>query len=672
LTLPTLWEFFAPGGVLAKAHPAYEFRRGQLEMAQAVEKALEENRHLIVEAGTGTGKTLAYLLPALRLCLSQGRRVIISTGTKNLQEQIFFKDIPFLEALIGRPLAVCYMKGRANYLCRRKLYSLRDQPVLSGLDEVNLFRVLEQWEQVTETGDRAEVDELPEMSALWNKLDARGDACLGSSCQDWERCFVTGMRRRALESDIVIVNHHLFFADAAIKAAAAGKMGRAASEIGVLPEAGAVIFDEAHELEDVASVHFGVSLSQARLEELARDVETLLRPAGTLNAGILAACAMLRERGRMFFAELPGGDGRMPFEGREEFLEEQGGEAYLGAMAALQRLDNELARVEDDADEVAGLRERTEQIRERLRFLLECTDKNTVIWIERRGGLRGPSGRETGGMMQREHVQLQATPIDVSRILAETLFEVMPSVILTSATLAVEGGFKHLRGRLGLDSSRELVVPSHFKYGEQAILYLPKEMPDPRDRGFADAAMEQIIRVLEITDGHAFLLFTSHAAMRDMHERLAMRTDYPLMLQGTRAKKAMIEEFRVTPRAVLLGTSSFWQGVDVQGEQLRCVVVDKLPFAVPSDPVVQARMRAVEADGRNAFTEYQVPEAVIALKQGFGRLIRSLEDRGVLVLLDPRVQRQRYGKTFFESLPGYSVTQSLEDVGAFMGRGVVK
>jgi len=644
-SLPSLYDFFAPGGMLARSDLPYEFRKGQLEMAQAVERALEDNRHLIVEAGTGTGKTLAYLLPALR----SGRRVIISTGTKNLQEQLFFKDIPFLESLLG-PLRVCYMKGRANYLCRHKLYALQNQPTLSGLEEISQYQAIAEWEKTTENGDRAEIDDLPEASQLWAKLDARSDACLGQACPDYERCFITEMRRRAAESDVIIVNHHLFFADLAIKLQA-----KAAPDAGVLPEAGVVIFDEAHELEDVASSYFGLSLSNIRFEELARDVETMLRAKGALNTEISSAAQMARERSRMFFAALPrgaGNEGRMQFSGREEFLEAQG-DLYLGVLNALHRLESELERVRG-VEEAPPLRKRTSDIREQLKFLLEAEDRNTVFWLERRGGRQGSMS-----------THLQATPIDVSELLSELLFESFPSVVLTSATLTVQGGFSHIRKRLGMHEARELVVPSHFRYGEQAMLYLPPEMPDPRDPNFQEEAAKRIRRVLDITRGRAFCLFTSYQQMHDLYERLLAEVGYPLLLQGTAPRKALLEEFRMTPNAVLFGTSSFWQGVDVQGEALSCVIIDRLPFAVPTDPVVQARMRAIEESGGSPFFEYQVPSAVITLKQGFGRLIRSLEDRGVLMLLDPRIQRQRYGRVFLESLPPYRVTQDIAAVEAF-------
>jgi len=645
-SLPSLYDFFAPGGMLSRSSLPYEFRKGQLEMAQAVERALNENRHLIVEAGTGTGKTLAYLLPALRL----GQRVIISTGTKNLQEQLFFKDVPFLESLLG-PLRVCYMKGRANYLCRHKLYALRHQPILSGLEEINQYQAITEWEKTTDTGDRAEIDDLPETSALWTKLDARSEACLGQSCPDYERCFITEMRRKAAESDVVIVNHHLFFADLAIKQQAAG-----APDVGVLPDAAAVIFDEAHELEEVASSYFGINLSNVRFEELARDLEILLRAKQSLTTELVSSAQMIRERARMFFGALPKGsgfEGRMQFANREEFLESQG-DLYLGLLNALHRLETELERVRG-VDEAQPLRKRTADIRAQLKFLMEAEDRNTVFWLERRMG-----------KMMTTH--LQATPIDVSQLLEELLFENFPSVVLTSATLTVQGGFGHIRKRLGMTDARELVVPSHFQYGKQALLYLPPEMPDPRDPDFQDEAVKRIRRMLDITRGRAFCLFTSYQQMRDLYERLLVEVGYPLLLQGTAPKKALLEEFRETPNAVLFGTSSFWQGVDVQGEALSCVIVDRLPFAVPTDPVVQARMRAIEAEGRSPFFEYQVPSAVITLKQGFGRLIRSLEDRGVLMLLDPRLQRQRYGRVFIDSLPPYRVTQNIADVEAFFAK----
>src|ERR1700734_1530348 len=482
----SLYQFFAPGGVLARTHPAYEFRRGQLQMAQAVEQALEEKRHLIVEAGTGTGKTLAYFLPVIR----SGKRVIISTGTKNLQEQLFYKDIPFLEqALFGNQvetaasavqswngdakLNVCYMKGRANYLCRKKLYDLTDQPVLSGLEEIEQYRDIAAWEKTTGTGDRAELAELPEASLLWHKLDARADACIGQKCSQFERCFITEMRRRGMESDIIIVNHHLFFADLAIKLQAEG-----APDAGILPEAAAVIFDEAHELEDVAGNYFGISVSNLRVEDLARDVETSLQHNRMLSAALSGALGSLREKSQFFFSLLPPGEGRFAFESRREFLEENGDE-FLALNQSLTRLAGELEGLPQKPEEIFNFVRRTQELQVQLAYAMESEDRNTVFWIERRGG-RGNSPRGHGTKEKssensrgRQNVFLQATPIHVGPILRECLWSKLECAVLTSATLAVGGGFEYIRQRLGLEHARESVLPSHFDYANQALCCLP-------------------------------------------------------------------------------------------------------------------------------------------------------------------------------------------------------
>jgi ATP-dependent DNA helicase DinG len=659
--LPSLYQFFGPGGVLARTHPAYEFRRGQLQMAEAVEQALQDRRHLIVEAGTGTGKTLAYLLPVIR----SGKRVIISTGTKTLQEQLFFKDVPFLQQHLGE-LRVCYMKGRGNYLCRKKLYDLTSQPILNGLEEINHFRIISDWEKTTETGDRAELADLPEASHLWPKLDARTDRCIGSECQQFDRCFITEMRRRAAESDIIIVNHHLFCADLAIKAATDRQQ-----DAGVLPDAGVVVFDEAHELEDVAANYFGVTVSNQRVEDLLRDVDNTLRQADVPHADVLAASARVREHSQMFFATIPPGEGRFAFENRADFLEENGDE-YLGLHNALAHLYTELQAIPKKPDEVHAMSRRVEELRVQLGFILESQERNTVFWIERRGDRPSTTARHgaQGASVRRgmqHNVFLQATPITVSDILRSTLFEHLESAVLTSATLAVAGGFQYMRDRLGIQNARELVVPSHFDHESQALLYVPPDLPDPRDPRFVERAAQRVRQLLEITRGRAFCLFTSYALMHQLYEQLLGELSFPMLLQGNAPKNALLEEFRLTPNAVLFATSSFWQGVDVQGEQLSCVIIDKLPFAVPNDPVVAARVRAIDDDGGNAFYDYQVPSAVISLKQGFGRLIRSLHDRGLLCLLDNRILNKRYGRVFLDSLPNYSRTTEIAAVQRFFG-----
>jgi ATP-dependent DNA helicase DinG len=654
----SLYQFFSPGGVLSRTHPAYEFRRGQLQMAQAVEQALEERRHLIVEAGTGTGKTLAYLVPVIR----SGKRVIISTGTKNLQEQLFWKDIPFLEQALfpngeGK-LNVCYMKGRNNYLCKKKLYDLTDQPVLSGLEEIEHYRAIAAWEKTTHTGDRAELASLPEASALWHKLDARADTCLGQKCSAFDKCFITEMHRRAMESDIIIVNHHLFFADLAIK-----QQAEYAPDAGILPEVGAVIFDEAHELEDVAGNYFGVTVSNARFEELCRDVEISLQRNHMLSAQVAGAVKSLRERAMFFFSVLPQGDGRFAFENRREFLEENG-EEYLSLQQSVRRLGSELENMPSKPEEVFNFSRRAQELQVQLGFLMEQEDHNTVFWIERRRGAfsKGKDSLSSGG---RQNVFLQATPIDVAPILKSCMFDQLECAVLTSATLAVGGGFEYMRRRLGLEHVREVILPSHFDYENQALFYVPPDLPDPRTPQFAAKAADRIKRLLEITRGRAFVLFTSYAQMNEVYQRLLGELDYPMLLQGDAPKSALLEEFRLTPHAVLFATSSFWQGVDVQGEQLSCVIIDRLPFAVPSDPVVAARVKSIDAEGGNAFFQYQVPAAVITLKQGFGRLIRSLHDRGLLTLLDNRILKKQYGRVFIESLPSYRRTTDLKQVEAF-------
>lgn len=631
-------RFFGQRGLLAQWHADYEFRPGQLRMAEQVELALAERRHLLVEAGTGTGKTLAYLIPVI----ASGKRVIISTGTKNLQEQLYYKDIPFLEKHLERPLAVAYMKGRNNYLCRQKLYETRKRPTLTGLLEIEDFRMLSEWEPATETGDRAELRKLPEDSSVWADHDARRELCSGQKCDEFERCFLTLMHQRAREADIIIVNHHLFFADLSL---------RDGDYASIIPNYDAVIFDEAHEVEDVAGQHFGVQISNYRFDELARDVQNVARRMEAGSRELQRALDALRIRSMAFFALFENYQGRAGFAHRQGFVQEHE-QQYSMLRNALELLATQLKLVKRQTDEIIPLERRTAELDHELRFLLEGEDERFVYWIERRG--RG--------------IFLQATPIDVSEILAEKLFDQVPSVILTSATLAVQEKFDYIRGRLGVAQSDELVVPGHFHWREQVIFYVPADLPGPRAPDFAGRAASEILRLLEHSRGRAFVLFTSYQQMRAVHDLVSFATPYTALLQGTAPNSALLDEFRETENCVLFGTSSFWQGVDVPGEQLSMVIIDKLPFEVPSDPIVEARIRNLRAAGEDAFRQYQVPQAVIALKQGFGRLIRHKKDRGALVLLDNRILHAGYGKIFLDSLPDYTFTTHIEDVARFFDR----
>jgi ATP-dependent DNA helicase DinG len=634
----TIEEIFGAGGLLEKRHPGYEFRGSQLEMARIADDAFQKHQHVVIEAGTGTGKTLAYLIPAIR----SGRRVVISTATKSLQEKLFQKDVPFLQKNFAPNLKAALMKGRSNFLCREKVHQMAGQPVLKGIDEVDWFSQIKDWEKLTETGDRSELTFLPDDAELWHRIDARSDLCTGKKCEEFQNCFITAMHQRAQEADLIIVNHALFFADLAIRNDDFGS---------ILPEYSAVVFDEAHEIEDVASDYFGRQVSSYRFDELARDAESTLRMLQIPAPQLRRYLSRMRERGHSFFEKFPEREGRFPFEQAERstFLQ-QNLESYEELASAVKRVETELSALSPKPEEVLTLARRAADIRRELEFLLESEEKSYVYWYERRG----------------KGVFLAATPIDVSQILRERLFDQFDTVVLTSATLAVGGRFDYLKQRLGIQPANEKVLPQEFDFREQALLYIPRTMPDVRDAKFSASAAEEITQMLEISEGRAFCLFTSYAQMKDVHQRVSARVKFPLLLQGTAPRTTLLERFRSTPNAVLFATASFWQGVDVPGAQLSCVIIDKLPFAVPSDPIVAARVKALQEDGRNPFAEYQVPEAVLALKQGFGRLIRSKTDRGILAILDNRIRRMQYGRIFLESLPPYKTTQDLAEVARFM------
>src|SRR5918993_52166 len=640
-------EVFGPDGLIARAHPEYEHRPGQIEMARAVMRAFEEKRHLIVEAGTGTGKTLAYLVPAVAAALGGNGRVIISTGTKNLQEQLMEKDIPFLQGILPKPFAATYMKGRNNYLCLNRLARAQSAPVLDGLDEVDYFDEVCHWSRESETGDRAELANLPEPLSFWRHIDARSESCLGQKCPDFDPCFITRMRNRAQEADIVVVNHHLFFADLSLRDSNYGS---------VLPDYTAVILDEAHLIEEVASEYFGAQVSNYQIEDLVRDLGMLnIEDAGVDQELTKSVARMSRfaDDFWMGFRDGRGDDGRYPIlpgtfvrrvDGELEAT--RLGDLYTVLEGAIQRAETTLDALKEKDPDVESLIRRLREIRFGLQFIVTGEDKKFVYWLERRN--RG--------------IFLRASPIDVAGLLQDKLFEEVPTVVLTSATLSSGGNFAFIRDRLGLDTADDLIAETSFDYQSQAILYLPPRMPDPRDREWAPAAAAEVTRILNATEGRAFVLSTSLAGMQALYDNVWSEIDYSCLVQGSASKGQLLKRFRETPNAVLFATSSFWQGVDVRGEQLSCVIIDKLPFAVPSDPIVAARTRFIDESGGKPFFDYSVPQAVITLKQGLGRLIRSTTDRGVLAVLDPRLRTKAYGQTFLRSLPQCRITSDIDDL----------
>jgi len=641
-------EIFGPDGLIAQAHPEYEHRPGQIDMARAVMRAFEENRHLIVEAGTGTGKTLAYLVPAVAAALAGRGRVIISTGTKNLQEQLMEKDIPFLQSILPKKFTATYMKGRSNYLCLNRLGRAQAAPILEGLDEVDYFDEVAHWSTESQTGDRAELANLPESLSFWRHIDARSETCLGQKCPEFDACFITRMRDRAQQADIVVVNHHLFFADLGLRNNMYGS---------VLPDYTAVILDEAHLIEDIASEYFGSQVSNYQVDDLVRDIGMLRIEEIEIDRELTKSTSRLSSFADNFwmgFREGRGDEGRFPivpgtFAKRERdgsMIATPLGELYVALDGAITRVETTLDSLKEKPADIENLIRRLRQLRFDLQFIVTGSDRKFVYWFERRN--RG--------------IFLRSSPIDVAGLLQDKLFDEVPTVVLTSATLSSGGNFSFIRDRLGLDTADDLIAQSTFDYENQAVLYLPAKMPDPRSTDWADAAAAEAMRILSATEGRAFVLSTSYAGMQALYDRIWMEIDYPCMVQGTAAKGQLLKRFRETPNAVLFATASFWQGVDVRGDQLSCVIIDKLPFAVPTDPIVAARQRYIEDTGGSSFYEYSVPQAIISLKQGLGRLIRSTTDRGVLAILDPRLRTKAYGKTFLKSLPPCRVTSRIEDL----------
>jgi ATP-dependent DNA helicase DinG len=645
-----LKAIFGEDGLLARSLPYYEYRPGQIEMSEVIAEGLQQGRHVIVEAGTGVGKTLAYLIPAIL----SGKKVVISTGTKNLQEQLYLKDIPFLEKYLPVKFKATYMKGRNNYLCLRRFNQFRQQGFLFQ-EEMKQFQEIIRWAHRTQTGDRAELADLPDNSPLWREIASTTETCLGSKCEYFAtKSFTARVKRAAGMADIIIVNHHLFFADLALKASGRGE---------AIPPYDAVIFDEAHQLEDIATSYLSVQLSNYGIEELIRDVARELSLAEVDEPEISKTLDALQKRSEQFFtpfvpaqilsqkpvfSETSGFSLRIDHKYRlsPQNLPDPSRKILPDLLNTLTLLEALLKGLKKPTEGLRNQADRTATLKNNLAFIMGLNEPGYVYWCDIRGRWIG----------------LGASPIDISTDMRQNVFRNIETVILTSATLSTGGSFQFLKDRLGLEDALERIVPSPFDYEKQAIFYIPPHMPDPREPRFIDAAAREIANIVNKTRGRAFVLFTSYKNLEEVYTRLKPILKFPLLKQGEASKSALLERFKTSGQAVLFATSSFWQGIDVQGEALSCVIIDKLPFAAPSEPLVEARIDQLKEQGRDPFYEYQIPSAIITLKQGLGRLIRSKKDTGVLSILDTRILTKSYGKIFLQSLPKCRITRTLENI----------
>jgi ATP-dependent DNA helicase DinG len=631
---------FAPDGALSCAIPGFSVRPQQLEMAHAVAEALEDRAVLVAEAGTGTGKTFAYLVPSLL----SGGKVIVSTGTKTLQDQLFQRDLPMVREALGVPVSIALLKGRANYICHYHLERARRDGRFESRADVDHLERIARHARTSLTGDRGGLPDVPEDASIWPQVTSTRENCLGQECPNHQECFVLKARREALEADVVVVNHHLFFADVMLRDEGAGEL---------LPKCNAVILDEAHQLPATASVFFGRNVSTGQLVELARDVRGEVA-AGARDFPELAEAARATDKAardlRLVFVN---DGGRLSF---EEAMRRNG--LVPAARLLLETLERMAGLLETQAERSEGLKRCWERALEQQALLqgwLDQDDPEMVRWVEVFGA----------------SVQLQSTPLSVGPMFRRQVEEGARAWVLTSATLSVRGDFTHFLAQLGIDDARSRCWDSPFDYGRQAMLYAPTGMPDPNTAQFTAAVVERAMPLIEASGGRAFCLFTSLRAMREARELiqrgLAQRgLDLPVLVQGEGARTDLLERFRRLGNAILVGSQSFWEGVDVRGPTLSLVVIDRLPFTPPDDPVLQARIERIRTGGGNPFMDYQLPQAVITLKQGAGRLIRDEQDTGVLVICDPRLVDKPYGRRIWQSLPAMRRSRVEAEAVAFL------
>jgi ATP-dependent DNA helicase DinG len=631
-------ELLSAAGPLARHVAGFTPRAAQQQMADAVAAAILSQDKLIVEAGTGTGKTFAYLLPAVH----SGRKIIISTGTRHLQDQLFHNDLPVVREALRAPVSTALLKGRTNYLCLHRLALTAGEGGYLSRQQLHDLEQIRAWSDRTRSGDIAGLGEIPEDSALWPRVTSTVDNCLGQECEFFRDCFVVRARRAAMEADVVVINHHLLFADMVLREEGFGEL---------LPGVDAIIVDEAHQIPEVASVFFGTSISSHQLHDLIRDIQIeSLREAADMS-DLPETAQQLEGIVRRIRLALGHADRRIAWTDMGSDYPVQ--EPMQELSTALTRLAGGLQVAAERGKGLDSCRQRATVILERLRSLLEEPSGETVPWFE----------------TQRQFFRLNLTPLNVAPAFMKALEGLPGAWIFTSATLAVGASFDHFASRLDLEEARTLQLESPFDYEHNALLYLPEAMPDPADRRYTQAVVACARAVLAASQGRAFLLFTSHTALQEAAALLEGTVEYPLLVQGSAPRADLLARFRRLGNAILLGTSSFWEGVDVRGDALSCVIIDKLPFASPGDPVLQARSDALRRQGRNPFMDYQLPNAVIALKQGAGRLIRDVNDRGVLVLCDPRLRQRSYGRVFLNSLPGMRRAGNLQDIHDFFAHG---